>query len=130
MCKVTRSYTFIPVWKAVVAQCWRAAVTGLRSVQAFQRSSTGCPTSTGGGTLSGGSHSCTWNGPSGDEFPASSLALALSSSSHPLRSWRASGQSFTQCLVTAPRPQGCPSSAKGFPPTPNCPLIFILCFLH
>lgn len=48
------------------------------------------------------------------------------------RSWGyglASGQSFTQWVVPPLRPQWCLSSAKGLPPTPNCPLIFIL-FLY
>ena len=39
-------------------------------------------------------------------------------------------QNFTQWLVTPPRPQWYPSFAKEFPRTPNCPLIFTLCFLH
>ena len=39
-------------------------------------------------------------------------------------------QNFTQWLVTPPRPQWYPSFAKEFPQTPNCPLIFTLCFLH
>lgn len=39
-------------------------------------------------------------------------------------------QNFTQWLVTPLRPQWYPSFAKKFPLTPNCALIFTLCFLH
>lgn len=42
----------------------------------------------------------------------------------------ASLQSFIEWFATPPSPQWYPSFAKGFPLTPNFPLIFILCFFH
>lgn len=65
-----------------------------------------------------------WRGVSGKFFGISFSLL--------LRSWGyglSSGQSFTQWVVPPLRPRWCLSSAKGLPPTPNCPLIFIL-FLY